>query len=200
MLLQQYSMPRMIPMCRMCTRLDISFVTGAHQNLLLYASVPTLPGIVILPAESLTFFRHVTEIFRRNVKIKICFSAIHGDEDNFTLVKFFEHSEEPCAQHHLLNVIDFNGDSYSGLVHRFTLRNIGTDITFGHCMKASLSPQNQSAFDFTSGISDYLLMSEAGVQTKRHQDFTGIIFFYIFVEGKKHFFVVEQTEENRKLL
>ena len=61
-----------------------------------------------------------------------------------------------------------------------------------------MSPNYQLAIDFTSGISDYLLMSEAGAQTKWHQDFTGTSVFYFLAKGEKHFFVVEPTEENQK--
>ena len=66
-------------------------------------------------------------------------------------------------------------------------------------MKNSMSSKNQLAFDFTSGISDYLLMSEAGAQTNWHQDFTGTSVFYNLAKGQKHFFVVEPNEENQKL-
>ena len=160
-----------------------------------------LPGISTPPAESLTSFRRVTEGIPRNVKINVCFSAIQENEDNITLNEFLEHSEDHslAPEYHPMNVIDFNADSNSGMVHQFCVPNIVTDISFGHCMKASLSHRNHLAIDFTTGISDYLLMSEAGAQTNWHQDFTGTSVFYILAKGKKHFFVVEPTEENQKL-
>ena len=160
-----------------------------------------LPGIATPPAESLTSFRCVTKGIPRKVKINVCFSAIQENEDEFTLEEFLEHNEDRSLQpeYHPMNVIDFNADAKSGMVHRFCLPNLVTDISFGHCMKASLSPKNQLAFDFTSGISDYLLMSEAGAQTNWHQDFTGTSVFYILAKGQKHFFVVEPTEEHQKL-
>ena len=96
-----------------------------------------------------------------------------------------------------MNVIDLNVDSYRGIVSQFSLPNLVRDISFGHRMKASLSPNNQAAFDFTSGISGYLLMAEAGAQTNWHQDFSGTSVFYVLAKGKKHFFVVEPTEENK---
>ena len=154
-----------------------------------------------LPGESLTSFRCVTEGIPGEVKINVCFSSIQENEDEFTLEEFLEHNEDRSLEpeYHPMNVIDFNADSKSGMVHRFCLPNIVTDISFGHCMKNSMSPKNQLAFDFTSGISDYLLMSEAGAQTNWHQDFTGTSVFYILAKGQKHFFVVEPTEENQKL-
>ena len=160
-----------------------------------------LPGIATPPAESLTSFRCVTEGIPGEVKINVCFSPIQENEDEFTLEEFLEHNEDRSLEHeyHPMNVIDFNADSKSGMVHRFCLPNIVTDISFGHCTKNSMSPKNQLAFDFTSGISDYLLMSEAGAQTNWHQDFTGTSVFYILAKGQKHFFVVEPTEENQKL-
>ena len=160
-----------------------------------------LPGIATPPAESLTSFRCVTEGIPGEVKINVCFSSIQENEDEFTLEEFLEHNEDRSLEpeYHPMNVIDFNADSKSGMVHRFCLPNIVTDISFGHCMKNSMSPKNQLAFDFTSGISDYLLMSEAGAQTNWHQDFTGTSVFYILAKGQKHFFVVEPTEENQKL-
>ena len=160
-----------------------------------------LPGIATPPAESLTSFLCVTEGIPGEVKINVCFSSIQENEDKFTLEEFLEHNEDRSLEpeYHPMNVIDFNADSKSGMVHRFCLPNIVTDISFGHCMKNSMSPKNQLAFDFTSGISDYLLMSEAGAQTNWHQDFTGTSVFYILAKGQKHFFVVEPTEENQKL-
>ena len=160
-----------------------------------------LPGIATPPAESLTSFRCVTEGIPGEVKIIVCFSSIQENEDEFPLEEFLEHNEDRSLEpeYHPMNVIDFNADSKSGMVHQFCLPNIVTDISFGHCMKNSMSPKNQLAFDFTSGISDYLLMSEAGAQTNWHQDFTGTSVFYILAKGQKHFFVVEPTEENQKL-
>ena len=160
-----------------------------------------LPGIATPPAESLTSFRCVTEGIPGEVKINVCFSSIQENEDEFTLEEFLEHNGDRSLEpeYQPMNVIDFNADSKSGMVHRFCLPNIVTDISFGHCMKNSMSPKNQLAFDFTSGISDYLLMSEAGAQTNWHQDFTGKSVFYILAKGQKHFFVVEPTEENQKL-
>ena len=160
-----------------------------------------LPGIATPPAESLTSFRCVTEGIPGEVKINVCFSSIQENEDEFTLEEFLEHNEDRSLEpeYHPINVIDFNADSKSGMVHRFCLPNIVTDISFGHCMKNSMIPKNQLAFDFTSGISDYLLMSEAGAQTNWHQDFTGTSVFYILAKGQKHFCVLEPTEENQKL-
>ena len=160
-----------------------------------------LSGIATPPAESLTSFRCVTKGIPRKVKINVCFSAIQENEDEFTLEEFLEHNEDRSLEpeYHPMNVIDFNADAKSGMVHRFCLPNLVTDISFGHCMKASLSPKSQLAFDFTSGISDYLLMSEAGAQTNWHQDFTITSVFYILAKGQKHFFVVEPTEKHQKL-
>ena len=167
---------------------------GPSKPVVIRQCTNKLPGIA-------TGFRCVTKGIPREVKINVCFSSIQKNEDGFTLEELLEHNEDRSLEpeFHPMNVIDFNADSKSGMVHRFCLPNIVTDISFGHCMKKSMSPKNQLAFDFTSGISDYLLMSEAGAQTNWHQDFTGTSVFYILAKGQKHFFVVEPTEENQKL-
>ena len=107
-----------------------------------------LPGIATLPAESLTSFRRVIEGIPRKVKINGCFSAIEEKEDTFTLKEFLEHSEDHslASEYHSMNVIEFNVDSHNGMTH--------TGFVSPNCMKASLSHQNQLAFDFTTGISD----------------------------------------------
>ena len=160
-----------------------------------------LPGIATPPVDSLTSFQCVIEGIPMQVKSNVCFSSIQENEDEFPLGEFLEHNED-CSlepEYHPMNVIDFNADSKSGMFHRFCLPNIVTRISFAHCMKASLSLKNQLVFDFTSEISDYLLMSEVGAQTKWHQDFTGTSVFYILTKSQKHFFVVEPTEENQIL-
>ena len=173
----------------MRTILDPSFRSNGSLSkpVVIRQCTNKLPGIATLPAESLTSFRCVTEEIPQEVKINVCFSSIQENEEEFTLEEFFEHNLEPAQ--HPMNVIDFNADSKSGMVHRFCLPNIVADISFGHCMKNSMSPQ--LAFDFRSGSSDYLLMSEAGAQTNWHQDFTGTSVFYNLAKDQKHFFVVE---------
>ena len=133
------------------------------------------------------------------VKINVCVSAVEKDEDNFILKEFLEHNHTAAG---------ISSDEGDWLKRGFKQRggspvffpNIVTYSFFGHCMKASLSPHNQLVFDFTSGISDYLLISEAGARTNWHQDFTGTSVFYILAKGQKHLFVAEPTEENQNFL
>ena len=85
-----------------------------------------LPGIATPPAESLTSFRCVTEGIPGEVKINVCFFSIQENEDEFTLEEFLEHNEDRSLEpeYHPMNVIDFNADSKSGMVHRFCLPNV----------------------------------------------------------------------------
>ena len=96
-----------------------------------------LPGIATPPAESLTSFRCVREGIPREVKINVCFSSIQENEDEFTLEELLEHDEDRSLEpeYHPMNVIDFNADSKRGMVHRFSLPNIVTDISFDHCRR-----------------------------------------------------------------
>ena len=55
-------------------------------------------------------------------------------------------------------------------------------------MKAALPTLLRHQYDFTAGISNYLLLTEAGAQTNWHQDFTGIsVFFLRCCQGQKTF-------------
>ena len=159
-----------------------------------------LPGIATPPAEILTSCRRVTEGIPWNVEINVCFSAIQENVDNITMKEFLEHSDDHnrVLDYHPINVIDFNADSNSGTVYRFCLPKVVADVSFGYCMRASSSPQNQLAIDFTSVISDYLPLSEAVAQTNWNQDFTGSSVMLILAKGKKHFFVDEPRQENQK--
>ena len=119
------------------------FCNGSHSKLVVVGLCTNKPpGIAPPPAERLKSFRRETKGIRRKVKISICFSAIQESEDNFTLKEFLEHNVDHSLvpEYHPMNVIDFNADSNSGMVHRFCLPNIVVDISFGHCMTASLSP------------------------------------------------------------
>ena len=51
-----------------------------------------------------------------------------------------------------------------------------------------MNPSIREEFDFTAGISNYLLMTEQEAQTDWHQDFTGTSVFLLFVEGKERIF------------
>ena len=50
-------------------------------------------------------------------------------------------------------------------------------------------------FDFTAGISGYLLMTEQEAQTDWHQNFTGTSVFYFLLKTGKEFFFVEPTKK-----
>ena len=58
-----------------------------------------------------------------------------------------------------------------------------------------MDPSIREEFDFTAGISNYLLMTEQEAQTDWCQDFTGTSVFYFVVKGRKQFFIVEPTQK-----
>ena len=58
-----------------------------------------------------------------------------------------------------------------------------------------MDPSIREEFDFTAGISNYLLMTEGEAQTDWHQDFTGTSVFYFLLKGRMKFFVVEPTQK-----
>ena len=159
-----------------------------------------LTGLTI-PADILTF-REVLEGVPESRKINVCFSSLQEVEDAFTLKDFLTHNEDQALEprYHPMNIIDLDIETHQRkMAHQFSLPDIVKDLSFGHRMGAALAPALKTRFDFTSGISNYLLMSEAGSQTNWHQDFTGTSVFYVVVKGSKHFYIVEPTEQHQKL-
>ena len=58
-----------------------------------------------------------------------------------------------------------------------------------------MDPSTREEFDFTAGISSYLLMTEQEAQTDWHQDLTGTSVFYFLLKGRKEFLIVEPTQK-----
>ena len=159
-----------------------------------------LRGLTI-PADNLTF-REVLEGVPESRKINVCFSSLQEVEDAFTLKDFLTHNEDQTleARYHPMNIIDLDIETHQiKMAHQFSLPDLVKDLSFGHRMTAALNSALNTQFDFSSGISNYLLMAEAGSQTNWHQDFTGTSVFYVVVKGSKHFYIVEQTEQHQKL-
>ena len=69
------------------------------------------------------------------------------------------------------------------------------EYSLGQIYTSRLHHSIRDEFDFTAGISDYLLMSEEEAQTDWHQDFTETSAFYFLLNGRKKFFLVEPTEK-----
>ena len=67
--------------------------------------------------------------------------------------------------------------------------------SLGHTYTSRMDPSIREEFDFTAGISNYLLMTEQEAQTNGHQDFTGTSVFYFLLKGRKEFFIVEPTQQ-----
>ena len=57
-----------------------------------------------------------------------------------------------------------------------------------------MNPSIREEFDFTAGISNYLMMTEQEAQTDWHQDFTGTSVFYFSLNERKEFCIVEPTD------
>ena len=159
-----------------------------------------LPGLEI-PQDELSF-RQVLDGFPLTRKINVCFSSLQEVEDEFDLMDLLTHNENQTLQadYHQMNVIDLDIEGHlNNMSHKFSLPDLVRDISYGHRMKAALPTFLRHQYDFTVGISNYLLLTKAGAQTNWHQDFTGTSVFYLVVKGRKHFYILENNESNQKL-
>ena len=64
--------------------------------------------------------------------------------------------------------------------HTFSNPNLINEYSLGHTYTSRMDPSIREEFDFTAGISNYLLMTEQEAQTDWHQDFTGTSVFFVF--------------------
>ena len=159
-----------------------------------------LPGLEI-PQDELSF-RQVLDGFPLTRKINVCFSSLQEVEDEFDLMDLLTHNENQTLQadYHQMNVIDLDIEGHlNNMSHKFSLPDLVRDISYGHRMKAALPTFLRHQYDFTAGISNYLLLTEAGAQTNWHQDFTGTSVFYLVVKGRNNFYILENNESNQKL-
>ena len=159
-----------------------------------------LPGLEI-PQDELSF-RQVLDGFPLTRKINVCFSSLQEVEDEFDLMDLLTHNENQTLQadYHQMNVIDLDIEGHlNNMSHKFSLPDLVRDFSYGHRMKAALPTFLRHQYDFTVGISNYLLLTKAGAQTNWHQDFTGTSVFYLVVKGRKHFYILENNESNQKL-
>ena len=156
-----------------------------------------LPGLVV-PSATNDTFRRITEGIPYNRHVNVCFSAVQEVEDSMTLDSFLDEHEHPFRQPdiHPMNIIDLDiGPHKKTMKHKFSIPNLIEEYSLGHIYTSRLHHSIRDEFDFTAGISDYLLMSEEEAETDWHQDFTGTSAFYILLNGRKEFFLVEPTEK-----
>ena len=149
-----------------------------------------LPGLVF-PSAIHGTFRKITEGIPCSRKVNVCFSALQEVENNMTLASFLEHHEDPFREQdlHPMNIIDLDiGPHERTMKHTFSIPNLIKDYSLGHNYTARINPSIREEFDFTAGISKYLLMTEQEAQTDWQQDFTGTSVFLFFVEGKERTF------------
>ena len=121
-------------------------------------------------------------------------------ENNITLASFLEHHEVPFRQPdlHPMNIIDLDiGPRQRTMKHTFSIPNLIKEHSQGHTYTSRIDPSIREEFDFTAGISNYLLMTEQEAQTDWHQDFTGISVLFIFVEGKERILHREANPESQ---
>ena len=147
-------------------------------------------------------FSEILEGVPQNRKLNVCFSSMQEVEDSITVKEFLRHNENQAleAQYHPMNVIDLDIETHQAkMTQKFSLPDLVTDLSYGHRVTAALPPSLQTRYDFTSGISNYLLMTEGGAQTNWHQDFTAASVSYVVVKGTKQFIVVEPTERHQNL-
>ena len=94
-----------------------------------------------------------------------------------------------------MNVLDQRVDNFS---FDFKLPAEILKWSLGQAISAKLIPDDCSSrlLDFTTGISDYLLLSQKGCQTQFHVDFSATTIWYFLLFGKKTFYFVSPTDGN----
>ena len=156
-----------------------------------------LPGLGV-PSAIHGTFRKLTEGIPCSRKVNVCFSALQEVENNMTLASFSEHHEDPFREQdlHPMNIIDLDiGRHQRTMKHTFSIPNLIKDYSLGHTCTSRMDPSIREEFDFTAGISNYLLMTEQEAQTDWHRDFTGTSVFYFLLKGRKEFLIVEPTQK-----
>ena len=119
---------------------------------------------------------------------KCVFFSTPGSGEQYDLGKFFGASWRPFREKdlHPMNIIDLDiGPHQRTMKHTFSIPNLIKDFSLGHTYTSRMDPSIREEFDFTAGISNYLLMTEQEAQTDWHQDFSGTSVFLLFVEGKE---------------
>lgn len=109
---------------------------------------------------------------------------------HLTIEEFLEAAESRGADDPPMNIIDY--DIRARTPTNFTLPRCVTDLSLGHRLRQTLAPE----LDPTAGVSDYLLMGQAGSVTDFHQDFSGTSVFYFLLSGHKRFFLVFPSAQN----
>ena len=108
-----------------------------------------------------------------------------------TLASVLEHHEDPFRQQdfHPMNIIDLVIRPHQRTMkHTISIPNLIKEHSLGHTYTSRMDPSILEEFDFTGGISNYLLMTEQEAHTDWHQDFTGTSVFFLFVEGNERTF------------
>ena len=114
------------------------------------------------------------------------------------LAIFLEHNEDPFREQdiHPMYIIHLEiGPHQRTMKHTLSIPNLIKEYSLGHTYTSRMDPSIREEFDFTAGISNYLLMTEQEAQTNGHQDFTGTSVFYFLLKGRKEFFIVEPTQQ-----
>ena len=138
---------------------------------------------LVVPSAIHGTFRRITEGIPCSRKVNVCFSALQEVENNITLASFLEHHEDPFHQPdlHPMNIIDLGiGPHQRTMKHTFSIPNLIKEYSLGHTYTSRMDPSIREEFDFTVGISKYLLLTEQEAQTDWHQEFTGTSVFLIF--------------------
>ena len=75
--------------------------------------------------------------------------------------------------------------------HTVSIPNLIEEHYLGQICTSRMRHSIREKFDFTAGISDYLLMTEQEGQTDWHQVFTETSANYFLLKGRNGFFFVE---------
>ena len=150
----------------------------------------TLPGLVV-PSAIHGTFRKISEGIPCSRKVNVCFSALQEVENNMTLASFLQHHEDPFREEdlHPMNIIDLDiGPHQRTIKHTFSIPNLIKDFSLGLTHTLRMDPSIREEFDFTAGISNYLLMTETGSTDGLASGFHRNFCFLLFVDGKERIF------------
>ena len=122
-----------------------------------------LPSLVV-PSAIHGTFRRITEGKPCSRKVNMCFSALQEVENNITLASFWSFMKTHSASQpdlHPTNIIDLDiGPHQRTMKRTFSIPNLTKEYSLGHTHTSRIDPSIREEFDFTAGISNYLLMTE----------------------------------------
>ena len=100
---------------------------------------------------------------------------------------------------HPMGIIDICLDHHPLMAGTYHIPECVKVCSVGHSF-VDTYPELGTKFDPVTTVSSYMLVSQGTSQTHWHLDFTGSSVFYTVLSGRKIFFVLQPTTNNRNLL